>query len=255
MSVEIDLTGQRALVTGGGNGVGTEICAALVRAGAFVWVNDIFEDRAAAVAAELGGDEHARAVKADVTSPLKITRMREATGPVDILVNNAGIPTSGFGELKLFIDTCPEDWEDAMRLNLGAVLHVTHAYVGAMVEQGWGRVVTIVSDAGRRGERFQAIYGAAKAGAMGFVRGLAAEVGAHGVTANCVALGTMKTGALEDALVTNPELETKMARHYTVPRLGRPDDPALLVALLCSEAGTWITGQVYPVDGGYASAL
>jgi len=235
--------------------VGTQICAALVRAGAFVWVNDIYEDRAVAVAAELGGDAHARAVKADVTSPPKIVRMREATGPVDILVNNVGIPTSGFGELKLFVETSPEDWEDAMRLNLGAVLHVTHAYVGAMADQAWGRVVTIVSDAGRRGERFQAIYGAAKAGAMGFMRGLAAEVGAHGVTANCVSLGTMKTGATEDALLRSPELEAKLSRPYTVPRLGRPDDPALLVALLCSDAGAWITGQVYPVDGGYAPAL
>ena len=89
MSDGIDLAGRRALVTGGGNGVGTEICAALVRAGAFVWVNDIYEDRAAAVAADLGGDAHARPVKTDVTSPLKITRMRETTGPVDILVNNA----------------------------------------------------------------------------------------------------------------------------------------------------------------------
>ena len=255
MSLDIDLSGRRALVTGGGNGVGTEICTALVRAGAFVWVNDIYEDRAAAVAADLGGDAYARPVKADVTSPLKITRMREATGPVDILVNNAGIPTSGFGELKLFVDTSPEDWEDAMRLNLGAVLHVTHAYVGGMVDAGWGRIVTIVSDAGRRGERFQAIYGAAKAGAMGFVRGVAAEVGAHGVTANCIALGTMKTGVMEEALVTNPELERKLVRPYTIQRLGHPSDPALLVALLCSEAGSWITGQVYPVDGGYSSAL
>jgi 3-oxoacyl-[acyl-carrier protein] reductase len=255
VSVDIDLSGRRALVTGGGNGVGTEICGALVRAGAFVWVNDIYEERAQAVAAGLGGDAHARAVKADVTSPLKILRMREATGPVDILVNNAGIPTSGFGELKLFVDTSPEDWEDAMRLNLGAVLHVTHAYVGAMVDAGWGRIVTIVSDAGRRGERFQAIYGAAKAGAMGFVRGVAAEVGPHGVTANCVSLGTMKTGVMEEALASNPDLERKLVRPYTVPRLGRPEDPALLVALLCSEAGSWITGQVYPVDGGYSSAL
>jgi NAD(P)-dependent dehydrogenase (short-subunit alcohol dehydrogenase family) len=255
MSVGIDLSGRRALVTGGGNGVGTEICAALVRAGAFVWVNDIYEDRAAAVAADLGGDEHARSVKADVTSPLKILRMREATGPVDILVNNAGIPTSGFGKLKLFVDTRPDDWEDAMRLNLGAVLHVTHAYIGAMVDNGWGRIVTIVSDAGRRGERFQAIYGAAKAGAMGFVRGLAAEVGAHGVTANCVSLGTMKTGPTEDAIARDPALEAKLARPYTVPRLGRPEDPALLVALLCSDAGAWITGQTYPVDGGYSPSL
>ncbi len=64
--------------------------------------------------------------------------MREATGPVDILVNNAGIPTQGFDELKVFVDTNPEDWEAMMRLNLGAVLHVTHAYLGAMVDQGGG---------------------------------------------------------------------------------------------------------------------
>ncbi len=215
-------------MTGGGNGVGTAICEALVRAGAFVWVNDIFEERAAAVAKELGGGEHARPVKADVTSPLKITRMREATGPVDILVNNAGIPTTGFGELKSFVDTSPEDWEDAMRLNLGAVLHVTHAYVGAMVEAGWGRVVTIVSDAGRHGERFQVIYGAAKAGAMGFVRGLAAEVGAHGVTANCVALGTMRTGLLEDAFAARPGArgQARPAVHDSPARPPRRPRPA-----------------------------
>jgi len=192
VALEIRCDGRRALVTGGGNGVGAAIGRALVDAGAFVWVNDIYEARAAEVADELGGPHRARPVKADVTSPLKIRRMREQTGPVDILVNNAGIPTSGFA-LKKFVDTIPEEWEDAMRLNLGAVLHVTHAYVGAMVDAGWGRVVTVVSDAGRKGERMQAIYGSAKAGAMGFMRGLAAEVGAHGVTANCVSLGTMNT--------------------------------------------------------------
>jgi 2-hydroxycyclohexanecarboxyl-CoA dehydrogenase len=253
--LEIDVSGRVALVTGGGNGVGRAICHALVDAGAFVLVNDIYEDRAAKVAVDLGGDAHARPVKCDVTSPTKILRMREQTGPVDILVNNAGIPTSGFGDLKKFVDTSPDDWEDAMRLNLGAVLHVTHAYVGAMVERGWGRVITIVSDAGRKGEKYQAVYGSAKAGAMGFMRGLAAEVGAHGVTANCVALGTMKTGPTEEAIAADPALEARLARPYTVPRLGRPSDPALLVALLCSPAGDWITGQTYPVDGGYAPSL
>jgi 3-oxoacyl-[acyl-carrier protein] reductase len=254
MALEISCEGRRALVTGGGNGVGAAIGRALVDAGAFVWVNDIYEERAAEVAKELGGPSKAMPVKADVTSPTKILRMREETGPVDILVNNAGIPTSGF-MLKKFVDTSPDDWEADMRLNLGAVLHVTHAYVGDMVDAGWGRVVTVVSDAGRRGERMQVIYGAAKAGAMGFTRGLSAEVGRHGVTANCVALGTMKTGAFAEALEHNPELEQKLARNYPVPRVGAPEDPATLVALLASDAAGWITGQVYPVDGGYVSAL
>src|SRR5690242_9764574 len=254
MALEISCAGRCALVTGGGNGVGAAMGRALVDAGAFVWVNDINEERAAEVTKELGGPGKAKPEKADVTSPTKILRMREETGPVDILVNNAGIPTSGF-TLKKFVDTSPDDWEADMRLNLGAVLHVTHAYVGAMVDAGWGRVVTVVSDAGRKGERMQAIYGAAKAGAAGFTRGLAAEVGAHGVTANCVALGTMKTGAFAEALKTNPELEQRLARNYPVPRVGEPGDPAGLIALLCSDAAAWITGQVYPVDGGYVSAL
>jgi 2-hydroxycyclohexanecarboxyl-CoA dehydrogenase len=254
VALEISCEGRRALVTGGGNGVGAAIGRALVDAGAFVWVNDIYEERAAEVAKQLGAPHTAQPVKADVTSPLKILRMREETGPVDVLVNNAGIPTTGF-KLKKFVDTSPDDWEGDMRLNLGAVLHVTHAYVGAMVDAGWGRIVTVVSDAGRKGERMQVIYGAAKAGAMGFTRGLAAEVGRSGVTANCVALGTMNTGVLAEALTTNPELESRLARNYPVPRVGEPGEPATLVALLCSEAASWITGQVYPVDGGYVAAL
>jgi 3-oxoacyl-[acyl-carrier protein] reductase len=254
VALEISCEGRRALVTGGGNGVGTAICHALVAAGAFVYVNDIYEERAVEVVEQLGGSSRAQPVKADVTSPAKILRMREETGPVDILVNNAGIPTSGFA-LQKFVESKPEDWEGAMRLNLGAVLHVTHAYLGAMVDAEWGRVVTVVSDAGRKGERMQAIYGAAKSGAMGFMRGVAAEVGRHGVTANCVSLGTMKTGAFADALVNDPSLEQKLARSYPIPRVGDPGDPATLVTLLCSDAASWITGQVYPVDGGYVMAL
>jgi 3-oxoacyl-[acyl-carrier protein] reductase len=254
MALKIDCAGRVALVTGGGNGTGAEICAALAEAGAFVWVNDIYEDRAEKIAVQLGGPEVARAVKCDVTSPAKIQRMREQTGPVDILVNNAGMPTAGF-ELKHFAQTKPEDWEYIMRLNLGAVLHVTHAYLGAMIERGWGRIVTVVSDAGRRGERYQAIYGAAKAGAMGFMRGVAADVARQGVTANCVALGTMRSGLTLDALQTDPDLEARLARSYPIGRLGDPAEAALVVALLCSEGAGWITGHVYPVDGGYAPAL
>ena len=99
------------------------------------------------------------------------------------------------------------------------------------------------------------VYGAAKAAAMGFSRGLAAEVGRDGVTVNCIALGTMHHGQLAAAIAADPELEAKLASAYPAGRIGEVDDAAPLAVLLCSDAATWITGQVYPVDGGYAPAL
>ena len=252
MTLEIDLTGRTALITGGGNGIGAEIGRNMVRAGAHVWINDISAERAAEVAKELTGigPGSASPVKADVTSPPKVLRMREETGPVDILVNNVGIPPGGF-RLQKFMESEPADWDMTVWLNFGAVMHVSHAYVGAMVEASWGRVITIVSDAGRKGKRYQVVYGASKAAAMGFSRGLAAEVGRNGVTVNCVSLGAMMTGPLVDAIANDPEFEKKLSKPYAIARVGRTTDPAPLVAFLASEHAQWITGQTYPVDGGY----
>ncbi len=249
------IANRSAIVTGSGGGVGRAIAIQMARAGAHVWVNDLYEDRAAAVASEIEAEQgRASVVVADVSDPVEVARMVGETGPVDIVVNNAGIPPEGF-TISSFVDTDPADWQPVIRLNLAAVMHVTHAYLPLMIERGWGRVLTIVSDAGRRGERKQVVYGAAKAAAMGFSRGLAAEVGRDGVTVNCIALGTMKHGQLAAAIEQAPELEAKLARSYPAGRVGRVDDPAPLAVLLCSDAAEWITGQVYPVDGGYASAL
>ena len=252
--------GRTALVTGSGAGIGRAIAIQMARAGAEVWINDLDQARADAVAAEIeteGGKSHS--VVADVCDPASVRAMASTTGPLDILVNNAGSGVSAFGSgaarLVPFAETDPTEWEPVMRVNLTGVLHVTHCYVGDMIEQGWGRILTIVSDAGRRGERRQVVYGAAKAAAMGFCRGLAAEVGRSGVTVNCISLGSMSHGSLADAVEADPELERKLAALYPMGRLGRPDDPAPLAVLLCSDAGEWITGQVYPVDGGYAPAL
>ena len=252
MALNIDLSGRTALITGGGNGIGAEIGRNMVQAGAHVWINDISAERASEVASELNtmGPGSASPVKADVTSPIKVLRMRDETGPVDILVNNVGIPPEGF-KLQKFIDSEPSDWDLTAWLNFGAVMHVSHAYVGSMAEAGWGRVITIVSDAGRKGERYQVVYGASKAAAMGFSRGLAAEVGRSGVTVNCVSLGAMMTGPLVDAIANDPGFEKKLSKPYAIARVGRTTDPAPLVAFLASDHAQWITGQTYAVDGGY----
>jgi NAD(P)-dependent dehydrogenase (short-subunit alcohol dehydrogenase family) len=249
------IAGRTALVTGSGGGVGRAIAIQMARAGAELWINDVHLDRAEKVCRQIeeeGGV--ATPVIADVCEPEQGARMVEETGAVDILVNNAGIPVEGI-VVKSFVETGPADWDPLLRLNLAAVLHVTRAYLPFMIERQWGRILTIVSDAGRRGERKQAVYGAAKAAAMGFSRGLAAEVGRAGVTVNCIALGTMHHGLLADAIEGDPELEHRLAKAYPAGRIGQVDDCAPLAVLLCSDAASWITGQVYPVDGGYAPAL
>ncbi len=249
------IAGRTALVTGSGGGVGRAIAIQMARAGAELRINDIHLDRAEKVCREIeeeGGV--ATPVAADVCDRDQVARMLDETGPADILVNNAGIPPEGF-VVKSFVETGPVDWDPVIRLNLAAVLGVTRAYLPFMIEQRWGRILTIVSDAGRRGERKQAVYGAAKAAAMGFSRGLAAEVGRDGVTVNCISLGTMRHGQLAEAIEHNPALEQKLAKAYPAGRIGEVDDSAPLAVLLCSDAGSWITGQVYPVDGGYAPAL
>ena len=244
-----------AVITGGGGGVGREIAIQMARAGAHIWVNDLFAERAVQVCRAIEAEQgQATPVVADVCDPAQVARMVKTTGPVDIVVNNAGIPAEGI-TVKPFVETGPDEWDPLLRLNLAAVLHVTRAYLPFMIEAQWGRVLTIVSDAGRKGERKQVVYGAAKAAAMGFSRGLAAEVGRDGVTVNCIALGTMNHGQLAAVLVDQPELEAKLARNYPAGRIGQVDDCAPLAVLLCSDAAEWITGQVYPVDGGYAMAL
>ncbi len=252
--------GRVALITGSGAGIGRAIGMHMARAGAEVWINDVDQGRADSVVAEIeaeGGKAHT--VLADVCDPASVRAMAATTGPLDILVNNAGSGVRAFdaGGVPLvpFAESNPADWEPVMRVNLTGVLHVTHAYLPDMLERKWGRILTIVSDAGRKGERRQVVYGAAKAAAMGFARGLASEVGRSGITVNCIALGSMRHGPLAAAVDADPELERRLSSAYPVGRLGRVDDPAPLAVLLCSDAAEWITGQVYPVDGGYAPAL
>jgi 3-oxoacyl-[acyl-carrier protein] reductase len=255
----IDLGGRTALVTGAGL-VGREIASTLAAQGAGTVVVADLSRRQADEAADAVRAHGAQAlpVVADLTDRASVAALAEATrglpDPVQVVVNNAGMPPGSLEDLswaKRFAESTPDDWEPLIRLNLYGVMYVTHAFVRGMVESGWGRVVTIISDAGRTGDPYMAAYAAAKAGAAGFMRSLATEVGPSGVTANCVALGTLWR---RDEPPTPDQLK-KMARHYPLGGPGYPQDVAALVAFLASDAARWITGQVYPLNGGYSYAL
>lgn len=245
------LKGKVAIVTGGGRGVGREICRIFGQEGASVAVVDINEETARDTAKIL---EEARgkaiALKIDVTDGNEVEQMvnkvLEVYGRVDILVNNAG-----YGVNKRFNETTKEDWDKDIGINLYAPLHCTRAVIGKMIEQKYGKIITIVSDAGRVGEPHIPVYSAAKAGAIGFSRALAKDVGKFGINVNCVALGATKTPLISGRLT--PEREAQMVKFYPMRRLGMPEDPAYAVTFLASDFAGFITGQVLPVNGGYST--
>jgi 3-oxoacyl-[acyl-carrier protein] reductase len=246
-------------VTGGGQGIGRGIASGFAAAGAEVVVNDLRSERAEEVAEEiLAGGGRALVSVFDVTEHAEVTSALDRLDGVDILVNNAGNAgrenhTSGRG---LFVDTAPADWEPYIRVNLYGVLYCTRAALPGMIAQGWGRVITIVSDTGRTGDKYMAAYSAAKAGAAGLTRSLALETGQFGVTVNNIALGTMRT-PLSEAFWSEPGRPEAKAilQNYVVRRPGLPEDVASLALFLASSQASWITGQTYPPNGGYSFAL
>jgi 3-oxoacyl-[acyl-carrier protein] reductase len=257
----LNLAGRVGLVTGAGQGVGRQIALHLAAHQARVVVTDLFLGRAEAVAAEIEAPGGAAfALRCDVTDYHQVEAVVAAAldhfGALDILVNNAG--NTGAAGLVLdsrpFWETDPSDWAPWVDVNFTGVLNCCRAVLPGMVDRGFGRLVTVVSDAGRTGEPFLVVYSGAKAGAAGFMRGLAKAVGRHNITANCVALASMRTPSTE-AIVADAERMRRMLSGYVIRRPGEPADAANMVLFLASDAASWITGQTYPVNGGYSFAL
>ena len=244
-----DLSGRVALVTGAGQNIGAGIARLLAGQGARVAVNDVVEERAKASAeaiAAAGGQ--ALAVAFDVTDADAVregvARVEAELGPVDILVNNAGVPPGMTEELKHFKDLDPERWSRYVDLNLYGVLHCSKAVLDGMVERRFGRIITISSGAGQTGIPLGiSVYGAGKAGAIGFSRHLAVEVAGQGVTVNCVALGLMDNAGDQDVVA-------HLAKTVPVGRCGSAEDVGAAVVYLASDEASWVTGQTLGVNGG-----
>jgi NAD(P)-dependent dehydrogenase (short-subunit alcohol dehydrogenase family) len=258
----LSLADRAALVTGAGQGVGRQIALQLARHGAAVAVNDFYADRAEAVAKEIAAEggsaiplpfdvsDYVAAGEAAATAAARL-------GTIGVLVNNAGNAGPRMDPLAPappFWESEPGEWEPWLATNLYGVLNTTRALLPGMVEQQWGRVINLMSDAGRVGEPNLIIYSGAKAGVGGFTRALAKSVGRYNVTANCVSLASVRTPSTA-AATDDPAMAKKVLSGYVIRRFGEPEDIANMVLFLASDASSWITGQTYPVNGGYSFAV
>jgi 3-oxoacyl-[acyl-carrier protein] reductase len=233
------LDGKTALVTGGSRGIGRAIAVELAEAGASVVVGyRSGADEAQTVASEIGG----RAVEADVSDADAARKLVEEAGELDILVNNAGLTRDGV--LARMTD---DDWRAVIETNLSSVFYTCRAAARGMMRKRSGAIVNVSSIVGVHGNWGQSNYAASKAGIIGFTKSLARELGSRNVRANVVAPGYVKT-RLTDVL---PEDATKaMLDNTPLGRLGEPEDVAGAVRFLCSDAASFITGEVLLVDGG-----
>ena len=243
MSAFKRLTGKVCLVTGSRRGIGRAIAVAFAHEGAHVVVNyrparPPLHDLVEQLEVESGG-ARALAVMGDVSEEDDVRRMVDeiitAFGRIDVLVNNAGISGG-----KDFVDLSVEDWDRMIRNNLRSTFLCTHAVVPWMIKQRYGRIVSISSQTGQRGDAQEAPYAAAKAGQIGFTKALARELGPYNITVNAIAPGPIVTDMLR---WHDPEWFEEMAARLPLGRLGQPEEVAPSAVFLASDDGALYTGQ------------
>jgi 3-oxoacyl-[acyl-carrier protein] reductase len=247
---ETRFSGKVAIVTGAGRGMGKETALTLARQGAAVVVNDLHPEWVQAVTQEIkdaGGQ--ALGYVADVTKESQVQAMVDATvkqfGTVDILVNNAGILRS-----TTPVETIPlEEWQLMMDVNVNGVFLCTKAVLPIMKAQRSGKIVNVSSSAGRSTSTFGgAHYTTSKAAVLGLSRHTAREAAPFNINDNAVAPGSMDTEMVRE--MSTPEHMERERQKIPLRRLGTGKDEADLVAFLCSEESSYITGATIDINGG-----
>lgn len=258
MSETTTLRGKHAVVTGAGRGIGAEIARQLAGHGVEVALVARSEPEIEAVAERLRANGHrAVAIPCDVGSEDAVAELRERVSAefprVEILVNNAGVAHSApLARIEL------ADWERLLRVNATGTLLCTRAFVPAMIDGGWGRIVNVASSAGIRGGRYIAAYAASKHAVIGLTRSLALELAEHGVTVNAVCPGYVDT-EMTDSTLDNITSRTGLGQEEALGailsrmpqhRLLQPEEVAHAVLALCAPEAAGINGQAIPIDGG-----
>ena len=242
--MQIDLEGRVALVTGSTRGIGREIATQLARAGARVAVSGRNADNAAEVASAIGGE--ARGFACDIANIESATALVESVerdmGAVDILVNNAGVTRD-----NLLMRLKDDDWDAVLDANLRGAFATIRAASRGMMKKRWGRIINITSVVGITGNKGQANYAASKAGLIGLTKSVAKELASRNILANAVAPGFIET---DMTAAMTAEARTELASQIPLGRLGTPGDIAGVCAFLASEHASYITGQLFVVDGG-----
>ena len=250
-------TDRTVVVTGGGGGIGTAVCTSFAEEGAKVAVLDRDESAALSTAhaiTDAGGT--AVAIGCDITERSSvdagIASVNSELGAIDALVNNAG-----WDLFVPFVETQPEDWSRLIDINLIGALHMHHAVIPGMIENGGGRIVNVSSDAARVGSSGEAVYAACKAGMVALSKTLAREHSRHNITFNVVCPGPTDTALLAtvtDAAANPEKLREAFRRSIPIGRLGQAEDLAGAILFFASDAASFVTGQVLSVSGGLTMA-
>lgn len=239
------MTVRRALVTGGGSGIGLALAQALRQAGH----ETVIAGRSRARLEAAGGPY----ILMDVCDPASIAEALKQVGDIDIFIANAGGAATA-PVLKMAGD----EWDRMLALNLTSVFHCAQSAIPAMIARNWGRFIVIGSTASLKGYRYASAYAAAKHGVLGFVRSLALELAQSGVTANALCPGYSDTGLIDDAVSaivaktgrSPDEARAGFAKSNPMGRLIKPAEVAAAALWLVSEAAASVNGQAIAIDGG-----
>jgi 3-oxoacyl-[acyl-carrier protein] reductase len=246
----IDLTGRRAVITGGAQGIGLATAKRFLASGAMVSLWDVDATELAGASAGLDGQGRVHTLVVDVANSSDVDAAaratRDALGGIEILVANAGIAGPNFTTWEYPV----ADWRRVIDINLLGVYHCCRAVVPIMLDEGYGRIVNIASIAGKEGNPNASAYSASKAGVIALTKSLGKELATHNIAVNCLTPAAARTRIFDQMSQTHIDF---MLSKIPRGRFVTPDEIAALIAWVASEDNSFTTGAVFDISGGRAT--